>query len=54
MSRIESKAVIGGVLGVHQFVHIGKMAMLGGMSRIDCDVPPFTLVEGNPCRGTNS
>ncbi len=45
-----SKAVIGGVLGVHQFVHIGKMAMLGGMSRIDRDVPPFTLVEGNPCR----
>lgn len=48
--HIESKAVIGGVLGVHQFVHIGKMAMLGGMSRIDRDVPPFTLVEGNPCR----
>jgi UDP-N-acetylglucosamine acyltransferase len=48
--HIESKAVIGGVLGVHQFVHIGKMAMLGGMSRIDRDVPPFTLVEGNPSK----
>jgi UDP-N-acetylglucosamine acyltransferase len=46
--RIESKAVIGGVLGVHQFVQIGTMAMLGGMSRIDRDVPPFMLVEGNP------
>ncbi len=46
--HIESKAVIGGVLGVHQFVHIGTMAMLGGMSRIDRDVPPFMLVEGNP------
>ena len=48
--EIESNAVIGGVLGVHQFVHIGRMAMLGGMSRIDRDVPPFMLVEGNPCR----
>jgi UDP-N-acetylglucosamine acyltransferase len=48
--HIESKAVIGGMLGVHQFVHIGKMAMLGGMSRIDRDVPPFMLVEGNPAR----
>ncbi len=48
--RIESKAVIGGVLGVHQFVHIGRMAMLGGMSRIDRDVPPYMLVEGNPGR----
>jgi UDP-N-acetylglucosamine acyltransferase len=47
---IESKAVIGGVLGVHQFVHIGRMAMLGGMSRIDRDVPPFVLVEGNPSK----
>ncbi|MBR8828824.1 MAG: acyl-ACP--UDP-N-acetylglucosamine O-acyltransferase [Gomphosphaeria aponina SAG 52.96 = DSM 107014] len=48
--RIESRAVIGGVLGVHQFVHVGKMAMLGGMSRIDRDVPPYMLVEGNPAR----
>jgi UDP-N-acetylglucosamine acyltransferase len=47
---IESRAVIGGVLGVHQFVHIGRMAMLGGMSRIDRDVPPFMLVEGNPAK----
>jgi len=47
--KIESKAVIGGVLGIHQFVHIGKMAMVGGMSRIVKDVPPFMLVEGHPC-----
>lgn len=47
---IESKAVIGGVLGIHQFVHIGTLAMLGGMSRIDRDVPPYMLVEGNPAR----
>lgn len=48
--EIESRAVIGGMLGIHQFVHIGKMAMLGGMSRIDRDVPPFMLVEGNPSK----
>ena len=48
--EIESRAVIGGVLGVHQFVRIGRLAMLGGMSRIDRDVPPYMLVEGNPCR----
>jgi UDP-N-acetylglucosamine acyltransferase len=48
--HIESKAVIGGVLGIHQFVHIGRMAMVGGMSRIDRDVPPYMLVEGNPAR----
>jgi UDP-N-acetylglucosamine acyltransferase len=48
--HIESKAVIGGMLGIHQFVHVGTMAMLGGMSRIDRDVPPYMLVEGNPAR----
>lgn len=47
---IESKARISGVLGVHQFVHIGSLAMIGGMSRIERDVPPYTLVEGNPSR----
>ncbi len=47
---IESKARISGVLGVHQFVRIGSLAMIGGMSRIERDVPPFTIVEGNPAR----
>ncbi len=48
--HIESQARISGVLGVHQFVHIGRLAMVGGMSRIERDVPPFTIVEGNPAR----
>lgn len=48
--HIESRAVIGGVLGIHQFVRIGRLAMVGGMSRIDRDVPPYMLVEGNPAR----
>jgi UDP-N-acetylglucosamine acyltransferase len=48
--HIESRATISGVLGVHQFVHIGTLAMVGGMSRIARDVPPYMLVEGNPAR----
>ncbi|QZZ18838.1 acyl-ACP--UDP-N-acetylglucosamine O-acyltransferase [Leptothermofonsia sichuanensis E412] len=48
--RVESKARISGVLGVHQFVHIGRHSMVGGMTRINRDVPPFMLVEGNPAR----
>ncbi|MFN5857713.1 MAG: acyl-ACP--UDP-N-acetylglucosamine O-acyltransferase [Pseudanabaenaceae cyanobacterium] len=47
---IESQARISGVLGVHQFVHIGRLAMVGGMSRIERDVPPYMIVEGNPSR----
>lgn len=48
--HIESRATVGGILGIHQFVRIGQLAMLGGMSRIDRDVPPYMLVEGNPSR----
>jgi UDP-N-acetylglucosamine acyltransferase len=47
---VESDAVISGVLGVHQFVHIGRLSMIGGMTRIQRDVPPFTIVEGTPAR----
>lgn len=47
---IESGAVISGVLGVHQFVRIGQLSMVGGMTRIQRDVPPYMIVEGNPAR----
>lgn len=43
---VESMVTIGGKTGLHQFVRIGRLAMVGGMSRIVKDVPPFTLVEG--------
>ena len=47
---VEDRAVIGGCLGIHQFVHIGYLAMVGGMTRVDRDVPPYCLVEGHPGR----
>ena len=47
---VADRAVIGGCLGIHQFVHIGYLAMVGGMTRVDRDVPPFCLVEGHPGR----
>jgi len=48
--KIEDKAIIGGCLGIHQFVHIGYLAMVGGMTRVDRDIPPFCLAEGHPGR----
>ncbi|MEB3158725.1 MAG: acyl-ACP--UDP-N-acetylglucosamine O-acyltransferase [Synechococcus sp.] len=47
---IEDRAVIGGCVGIHQFVHIGSMAMVGGMTKVVRDVPPFCLVDGHPGR----
>ena len=43
---IETKVNIGGMTGVHQWVRIGQIAMVGGMSSITRDVPPFMMTEG--------
>jgi len=48
--KVDDKAIIGGCLGIHQFVHVGYLAMIGGMTRVDRDVPPFCLAEGHPGR----
>lgn len=47
---IDDFAVIGGATPVHQFVRVGKHAMVGGMSRVSYDVPPYTLGSGIPYR----
>ena len=45
---VEDKAVIGGLAAVHQFCRIGRLAMIGGCSKVVQDVPPFMLADGNP------
>ncbi|MFO7311215.1 MAG: acyl-ACP--UDP-N-acetylglucosamine O-acyltransferase [Bacillota bacterium] len=56
MVTVEDQAVLGGMSGVHQFVRIGRLAMVGGMTKVTMDVPPFVLVDGHPAhvRGLNS
>ncbi len=46
--EMEDYSVIGGAAVVHQFVRVGKMAMIGGQSRIVQDVPPYFTVVGVP------
>ncbi len=43
-----SHVVMGGFAAVHQFSRIGDRAMIGGMSRVSQDVPPFMITEGSP------
>lgn len=47
---IEDKVVFGGIVGVHQKVRIGKLAMVGGFSKVVQDVPPFAMADGRPSR----
>jgi UDP-N-acetylglucosamine acyltransferase len=52
---IEDRAVIGGLSGIHQYTQVGFLSMIGGCSKVNQDVPPFSLVDGNPAtlRGLN-
>jgi UDP-N-acetylglucosamine acyltransferase len=45
---VEDHVNIGWGVGVHQFCRIGAQSMLGAMSKIVQDVPPFVIADGNP------
>lgn len=49
---VESSAFISGGVMVHQFVHIGNLAMLGGNAKITQDVLPYMMADGNPAQIT--
>lgn len=48
--EIEDFVVLGGMAGVHQFVRIGTMAMVGGAAKVIKDIPPYSIVDGQPAR----
>ena len=43
----DDDVIIGGNSAVLQFTKIGKGAMIGGMTGVDRDVLPYTLIKGN-------
>jgi UDP-N-acetylglucosamine acyltransferase len=53
--EIEDGAFISGGVVVHQFCRIGRLAMVGGNSKIVQDCLPFVITDGNPgrARGLN-
>ncbi|HYT69783.1 MAG TPA: acyl-ACP--UDP-N-acetylglucosamine O-acyltransferase [Gemmatimonadales bacterium] len=53
---VDDRAVISGLVPIHQFVRIGTFAFVGGGSRVNQDVPPYTKAVGNPVHlyGLNS
>jgi UDP-N-acetylglucosamine acyltransferase len=45
--EIQDHAIIGGIVAIHQFVRIGAYAMVGGLSGVAQDVPPYMLAAGS-------
>lgn len=52
---IEDRAIVGGLAAVHQFVRIGRLSIIGGCSKVNQDIPPYSMCDGNPVkvRGLN-
>ena len=44
--EVEDKAFISGGVVVHQYSKIGRLAMIGGNTRVNSDAPPFFLYSG--------
>lgn len=53
---VDDRAIISGLVPIHQFVRVGTYAFVGGGSRVNQDVPPYTKAVGNPVHlyGLNS
>ena len=52
---VEDYAIVSGLAAAHQFCRIGKHSIVGGLSKVVQDIPPFMIVDGNPAvtRGLN-
>jgi len=41
--QVADGAFLSGYVGVHQFVRIGRLCMIGGAAKIKMDIPPFLM-----------
>ncbi len=46
--QIGDRATIGGLTGFVPFTRVGTGAYVGGMAKVNADVPPYMLVDGQP------
>jgi UDP-N-acetylglucosamine acyltransferase len=44
--EVEDRVFMSGYSAIHQFIRIGAISMIGGMTRMTKDVPPYMLVKG--------
>ncbi len=47
---VEDRAIIGGLAAIHQFVRVGRLAIVGGCSKVVQDIPPYSTCDGHPAR----
>ncbi len=53
---LEDRVIVSGLTGLHHYVRVGCMSLLGGCSKVLIDIPPYCIADGRPAkvRGLNS
>ncbi|MDH4201223.1 MAG: acyl-ACP--UDP-N-acetylglucosamine O-acyltransferase [Spirochaetia bacterium] len=46
--QLENNVFLSGLVGVHQFVHIGSYSIVGAGTPTLMDVPPYSMMTGSP------
>jgi UDP-N-acetylglucosamine acyltransferase len=45
--KIETGAWVSGMVGLHQFITLGKWSFVAGLAGLNKDIPPFMIVSGH-------
>jgi UDP-N-acetylglucosamine acyltransferase len=46
-TEIGDRAILGAMVGIHQFARVGKLAMVGAGAMVSHDAPPFAMIQGD-------
>ena len=46
-TSIGDRAILGAMVGIHQFARVGKLAMVGAGAMVSHDAPPFAMIQGD-------
>lgn len=44
---VDDGVIIGGLSGIHQFVHLGSVSMIGAGAMVAQDIPPYCMAQGD-------
>lgn len=47
---LEDGVIMGGLAGVHQFVRMGELSIIGGCSKVVQDIIPYSMADGHPAK----
>ncbi len=47
---VGNRCIVGGLSGIHQFVHLGDLCLIGAGAMVSKDIPPYCMAQGDRAR----